>query len=405
MELNEIESYFKERLREKYQADGDSLETIVYYNIVNAMLNEYSQKISKYASYDDKEQLYNDILKHIEPKYVTDDGNGGMTFHSPENRYIPEERYRKPNRMKYSVDIISNKIFYNQNNDIKNNDEVITHNLDVSRKDSDKKVNLICTIDYSSLSQKNKEELEQLKVFDRAILDVINTVFLYGNNYVTYNNIFRIICGDDTKKLKDNKNMEMAISRSISKLRNTDITINNSDEAKFFGVDKIYIKRHLLEAYETLVIDSGNETKGIVFTDVPILLGYADARKQIDSSFYTTMMNTPLKKTVPNVSLQNYLARRVIMILRNPVSNKISIDRMMNELGIIENNKKETSTQRVKKTNTIKTSKKILEYWKEKGIIEDYDTEGDKPIKNIVIIKNQKNTDNKRKKSQKTGRG
>lgn len=396
MELNEIESYFKERLREKYQADGDSLETIVYYNIVNEMLNEYSRKISKYASYDDKEQLYNDILKHIEPKYVTDDGNGGMTFHSPKNRYIPEERYRKPNRMKYTVDIISNKIFYNQNNDIKNNDKVITHNLDVSRKDSDMKVNLLCTIDYSKLSKKNKEELECLNVFDRAILDVINTVYLYGNNYITYNNIFRVLCGDDKASLRKAQKVEQAISRSISRLRNTDITIDNKEEAKFFGVDKIYIKRHLLEAYETLVIDHGNETKGIVFTDVPIILGYADARKQVDNNFYTSLMNTPISKTVNNIELQNYLARRVIMILRGSITNKISCDKMCKELCIVEDTKKETSTQRVKKKKIIDKCITILDDWTKKGLIEGYETEGKKPIRNLIILKKSKNSDKKR---------
>lgn len=391
MDLKEIESYFDERLKERYDIEEDSIEIIVYHKIIGAMMEEFF-KNEKYEAYEDKERIYSDILKIIEPLYVTKKSNGETIFHTPGNRYVPDKKYKKPNRMQYAVDIISNSIFYEKNNC----KGAISKKFDVSKKESEKTINVLCEIDYSKLNDKNKEELEGLTVFDRAVLDVANTIWLYGNNYVTYNSIFRVLCGDDKAKLGKAPKVEQAISRAITKARNTDITINNQEEADFFGVERIYIKRHLLEAYETLVIDSGNPTKGIVFTDKPILLGYAESRKQIDSNFYVSMMNTPLSKTVNNIELQNYLARRVIMILRGSITNKISCDKMCKELGIIENTKKMTSTQRTKKQNTIDKCKAILDDWTAKGIIEGYETEGKKPIRNLIILKKSKNSDKKR---------
>lgn len=391
MDLKEIESYFEERLKEKYDIEEDSIEIIAYHKIIGAMMEELFRN-DKYEAYESKERIYSDILKIVEPLYVTKKSTGETIFHTKENRYVPEEKYKKPNRMKYAVDIISNSIFYEKNNC----KGTISKSFNVSKKESEKIINVLCEIDYSKLSEKNKEELEGLTVFDRAVLDVANTINIYGNNYVTYNNIYRLLCGDDKANLRKAPKVEQAISRAITKARNTDITINNQEEADFFGVERIYIKRHLLEAYETIVIDSGNPTKGIVFTDKPILLGYAESRKQIDSKFYVSMMNTPISKTVNNIELQNYLARRVIMILRGLPSNKISCDKMCKELGIIENVKKETSTQRVKKKKTIEKCKTILDDWTAKGLIEGYEIDGKNPIRNLVILKKSKNSDKKK---------
>lgn len=390
MNLNEIESYFKERLKEKYSNIDDDFESIVYHKIIRAMMEEFF-KNEKYENYNNKERLYSDILPIIEPLYVTKKSTGETIFHTPESRYVPNEKYKKPNKMQYATDIISNSIFYEKNNC----KGTISKKFNVAKKESEKIINVICEIDYSKLSENNKKELEGLTVFDRAVLDVANTMWLYGNNYATYNNIYRVLCGDNKADLRKAPKVEQAISRAITKSRNTDITINNQAEADFFGVEGIYIKRHLLEAYETLVIDSGNPTKGIVFTDKPILLGYAESRKQIDSKFYVYMMNTPISKTVGNITLQNYLARRVIMILRGSISNKISCDTMCKELGIIENTKKMTSTQRTKRQRIIDTSMTILDDWTSKGLIEGYEPEGKRPIRNIVILKKSKKSDKK----------
>lgn len=287
----------------------------------------------------------------------------------------------KPENYTLAMDKVTNKIFKNfyELKDL----EKVSYNLDVSKKNSKEKIHVICITDYKDVA-----EFRKLDIFDLCVLDAIVTLYEVNNSYATLSQIYRVMCGNDKAKLSLRKATERDIRDSINKMRNIDVELDNTNEAKNFkGITSMRTRRHLLEAEVTTIKLDGNVVSAIKFMNMPINLEYAKIRGHIDRNVPIKLLDTPVNKTKNNFMVQSYLLRRIKEIDRGSKGYEISIDKLLSETGIIEQTNKLTPAQRKKKQSIIETSKALLDYWKEKGLIHGYTIKGKKPIKSIVILK------------------
>lgn len=294
---------------------------------------------------------------------------------------LEEVKAIKPENYTLAMDKVTNKIFKSIY-ELKENEKV-SYNFDVSKKNSKEKIYVLCITDYKDVA-----EFKKLDIFDLCVLDAIVTLYEVNNSYATLSQIYRVMCGNDKAKLSLRKATERDIRDSINKMRNIDVEIDNTDEVKHFkGITSMRKRRHLLEAEVTTIKLDGNVVSAIKFMNMPINLEYAKIRGHIDRNVPIKMLDTPVNKTKNNFMVQSYLLRRIKEIDRGSKGYEISIDKLLKETGIIETSEKMTVSQRKKKQSVIETCKALLNDWKEKGLIEGYTIKGKRPVKSIVILK------------------
>ena len=86
--------------------------------------------------------------------------------------------------------------------------------------------------------------------FDKAVHNAIATLWVAGhqdgknfNEYLTPRIIFQILSGSINESREIGPEIRKAILRSIDKMRNTEITIDNSEEAQKLGTRKSNTKQ------------------------------------------------------------------------------------------------------------------------------------------------------------------
>ena len=262
----------------------------------------------------------------------------------------------------------------------------IQYALAMEKKGSSIQVNTYVTVNYDGLDRAKVQGVKWLTLYDREVLDAVHTLFKAGNTFVTIDQINRVMNGKSDETRATAKQAKR-IDNSLTKLMYTQITIDATEEARAFGWATEY-------GYDNPVIIgrrgwatvNGNKVKGVFIYDLG-LLNYAEIKNQI-ARVPLELKDTPINKTETTTVIQGYLLRRINQI-KSGVGNKISLDSLLTELGIIDLSKsKLTSRDANKRKTTIDQIKTILDYWSKPDIafIKGYKILGKRPVTGFEII-------------------
>ena len=159
-----------------------------------------------------------------------------------------------------------------------------------------------------------------LDEFHRAVLSVCISNWLEGNFYITPAIIYRGLTGKVNKKSDSKPSSEQlaAIINSIDKLMFTEFDPKIADafeQLKYANGDEAKIQKSaLLPCYRAQVTINGQKSDVICFDRQSPLLNIAELKKQL-LTYDATLLDIPKQNnTVLNITLKNYVMRRVLEI-------------------------------------------------------------------------------------------
>ena len=269
--------------------------------------------------------------------------------------------------------------------------------IKVSKREAKRKdIQVLFAIDFNELSKvgvKIKCE-DRLAPFDKAVHNAIASLWVAGhqdeknlNEYITPRMIFQILAGNINESREIGPEIRKEILRSIDKMRKTEITINNSDEAKKFGYKQFTYQSSLLpsERIEGIKLNGNEVIDCIHILKKPPLFEYANIKNQV-GSVEVKMLNVPIKNTLSNIELKEYLLQRILSI-KNPKSNlspTIKYSTVYEYLRITAPNSKALAKKKEKVRKNIIT---LLDAWKGANFIKSYAEEKEGKSKAKVTIK------------------
>ena len=291
-----------------------------------------------------------------------------------------------------------------------------------------KEINVIVSLDFKKLREEGVTiDMEyRLTPFDRAVHNAVATLWEEGhrngmknNEYITPRIIFQLLSGNTGESKDISSTMRKAILRSIDKMRHTEITINNSEEAKAFGYKKLKYFGSLLDSkrIEGVKINGNQVEDCICILQSPALYDYAKLKNQI-GTIDIRMLNIPklklkqlkpkseadddkskdkskaddesyifyiFRNTPQNIELKEYLLQR-IMAIKNQKSKMSETIRYETLYDYLRVKAPTRSTLLVKHKKIREKVKLLLEYWQSEKFIRDYKEEKEgKVIAKITI--------------------
>lgn len=228
-----------------------------------------------------------------------------------------------------------------------------------------------------------------LDAFDAEILMHAESLYEAGNKIITIDMITSQIAGGN-RRVQTTPKMKEEIYKSLMRLRLTNITINTENEQKA-GYNKHVIFSGVLLPNkiesEPAIINGKRIEEYIHIFDASPLSKYADSKNQI-SRPPVNMLDVPASLTRENVILVGYLARRIVD-MQSPDEWRgkyiIRYDTIFEYLKIEDKN---DNTRKTTKKRIRQAIRAILEEWKKKGIIKDFQELGEdnKPPKSRAPI-------------------
>ena len=291
---------------------------------------------------------------------------------------IPKkELATKPNEHALTTDKISNKAFLN----------VFTNGvkavLAMEKKGSAIQVNTYVTVNYDGLDRAKVHGVKWLTLFDRSVLDAVHTLYSVGNRFITIDQINRVMCGKSGEE-KATAGQAERINNSLTKMMYTQITIDATQEAEFFGYNSFVYDKPVIVGERGKATLNGTTVTGIYIYSLA-LLSYANNKNQI-ARIPLEVKDTPINKNENGIILQDYLIRQINYMKSGGRSNRILLDNLLNDLNIIDTSKaKLTSAEANNRKKTIEQITALLDYWKNAKFINSYDIDGKRPVKAFVI--------------------
>ena len=238
------------------------------------------------------------------------------------------------------------------------------------------------------------EGVGHLDAFDAEILMHCESIYEAGNKKFTLNMLASQMAGG--RKIEATPDFKKAVFKSLMRLRLTNITINAESEFDAgFNKEKIFSGVVLPNKYESgAIIFNGREVvdEFITVLDSSPLFKYADSKNQI-SRPPVNMLDVGMSLTRENVLLVHYLTRRIVDMQNSDERRGkyiIRYDSIFEYLKIEEASEKKSAAQMFmnKKAKIRKNVRAILNDWKQKGIIKDFEEldEDDKPPKSRAPI-------------------
>ena len=229
--------------------------------------------------------------------------------------------------------------------------------------------------DYSALKIKN-HIIEPLNEFDRNVMDAIATLYRGPGQWISYEDIYRVIIGKKKTYFIEAGQVDM-VRDSIKKFLCCSVEIKIIDYAEDSsirdpleknGVRELFKERSLLPCdIMEEIIDGKGVIQGIYLRETPPLIEYVNEFEQA-SLFPVLIVDTPLVKTRKTIMLQSHVLRDIDKMYRDRAAriengNLIKLDEIyaLMEDKIIN-----------EKARTRKKVTDLLAYWKETRYIEGY---------------------------------
>ena len=232
---------------------------------------------------------------------------------------------------------------------------------------------------------------DRLTPFDGAVLSTCMSLYEAGNQYINSEMIYSTLSGNK-KETKLTENMRKEIIDSMKKLMVTRIRIDAKNEfdkgrnssAHFYGV---LLPNSIIE--NEIVTLNGKEVKDCIkILDESPLYKYAKGKRQI-RAFNTEMLDALVNNTREAIELKFFLAQR-ITDMQNPKDKKGYIIRYDTIFEYIQIGNEKDNTTLVKKKRIRQLVRAILDDWKKRDIIKDYEElneDGKKPKSREPIAK------------------
>ena len=237
-------------------------------------------------------------------------------------------------------------------------------------------------INKDELKRQGVEIVGRLEPFDIEILTHAFTLYEIGNEYMTFDMLYRQITNDTDAKLTPK--MRMCISDSLAKLSATNVYINAEQEFDAGYNKKTLYRGPLLpneQMQEVIVKLNGRFVKDCVhILGESMLYKYAESKNQI-TRIPVNMLYVPgVNNTEENIVIKGYLMRFVADMRnsKNGIGNVIRYDTLFDYLGIDGENKQVLKVQKMRIHQTVRT---ILKTWKNNEYIGDF-----QEIKEGIII-------------------
>lgn len=227
-----------------------------------------------------------------------------------------------------------------------------------------------------------------ITVFDKAVMDSVYTLFVYGETTFTPEMIVRIMTGNRLQDVRKRKAQD--VTDSLIKLSLIRITIDCTDEFRTRNLisknREVKLTSYVMPVREIEVLSANHKTvmKGFQLLEKPVLYSYAEQVNQIISvptSILAT--NRIISDTNDNIILKRSLIQRIETMknTKNKIKSKsIIYERTDKEtgktkgffesLGFIEEN---YSNWKKKKNNLHKSIISILDCFKEENYIKSYE--------------------------------
>lgn len=269
--------------------------------------------------------------------------------------------------------------------------------INVSRREARRKnIQVLFAIDFKELSKNGVkiEREDRLTPFDKAVHNAVATLWVAGhqegknfNEYLTPRIIFQILSGNTNESREIGPEIRKAILRSIDKMRNTEISIDNSEEAQKFGYEKFNYKSSLLpsERIEGVRINGNEVLDCIHILRKPPLFDYADIKNQVGSVDIKTL-KVPIKNTCENIELKEYLLMRILSI-KNSKSNLSPTIRYSTVYEYLRIHAATPKALTKKKEKVRKNIITLLNAWISTGFITSYAEDKEGRTKAKVTIK------------------
>lgn len=212
---------------------------------------------------------------------------------------------------------------------------------------------------------------KNLDRYTQTVYNGITSLWNAGNAYMTLGMIYEAMTGSDAKlPPKHAKKIE----ESIRTLMSGTVSINSQDEHNIrgYGGVKASYYRNLITADFVTVKVKGKRVDGAIrLFKTPVLYEYASAKRQVQTGDIT-LLNPPVNKTEETIVLIDYLRRRIDSMPSPRTGNKIRYAAVYDYLEISGTD----ATAKNKKYRIRGYITKTLDYWKERGFIQDYSEYG-----------------------------
>ena len=238
------------------------------------------------------------------------------------------------------------------------------------------------TVDLEILNKKGRFNIT---AYDRRVYNAVSTLFINGRTTVSLSEIYSIMTG--YTRTNPTKNQVEAIERSLEKLKSIKVFIDLTDEVKHKVIEdkqplidagilkdhsdkikKAVIEDNMLHFRKgEIVSEKGKVFKSIQIVGEPTLLTYNRAKR--------TLLTIPMEyiglqqqnATDKTIAFQDYLLMRIFGYKNKKLrENKVLYDTLYRDSG---QEKPELSKDFIRDRKTIT---KMMDEWKEKGLITDY---------------------------------
>lgn len=230
---------------------------------------------------------------------------------------------------------------------------------------------------YVSMSIEASDDIKltaKPTTFDKAVLDGINSIYDTGQIVFTAKQVANLVYhGNNLKGSGISPNQIGAVTKSINKLRNIEISIDWTEHARANGLpDGIrYTRRdHIIPASVDTLTRGKEVLEWYTLRDEPPLFTYAKQVKQINS-VPIGILDIPTKMDSEKVALRNYLIEQ-IGIMKNPNNKNFSRNITINKLLAYAGINADTITKQVR-SKKIKTVETMLMQFRAENWIKGYE--------------------------------
>lgn len=261
-----------------------------------------------------------------------------------QEEYLPIVRTGLPTEIKYPTDKL-NSLIWIINRDEKEKRKEVTGVISTGASNAKEKATVEYGVFFDGLEGTVKG-VSELTHYDKRVFIMICNLYRENGQYITVNQI----CAMMTGKKKPSKNQVEKVRSSIDKMMGINITIDNSKELEANSGYPSFVyraKTHLLPI-EILEVEEvsgrrhggvkhgGQILSGIRILEEPLLMRFAEGRKQVTTIPIDVLVKVPLNQTEENLHLIDYLIGRVAAMKRpgSRLSHKILYTTMHDRLGI-----------------------------------------------------------------------